>query len=686
MTQSLLGLRKCLSFLLQLALAAPIGADRTLSLIPPLMTARSRLCSAHALFLLLTHACPAYADSAAPAAHVPRGRPCCALAADMALHLGSTHVPIVIRGVISARGIGRHSYSTDGELTENNGLLYTRRGGFIDTAHTRDNADIAAHLALTLRPLLAHGEGSVDLGLKGAARSVHITRAVPERDLARTSDRIAVRIAFYLSIWTELVQYYGLTKFRGAEEIYSSFTVDDPYSNLMGATLGVVALESRVPYDRAMDIALSVALANLGVVSQGETRRVLARLAGTWWSPDYAWPASELAIVREYPSGPLLSPRLAPKDVIAPQGEPVVLDIPQRDDEGTPLSEYYRLEIRPQSDELERFPRQEQGRVLAEADIPRLVSEVRRALDAEAAKTASSDAAATEASARGRVGHYLTGIRLLELSAAGGVSSDDRQTTGVASGGLQVVRGDSRGGDFGLMKLDVLHTPSRGLMTGLGFFRADAVWFCHDPETGGVRAPLLSLLGPCAGGEWLGVGGSLGEALHDGRTGRTALRPISLAAVLNPLGNGQSPSYDSQRLLLRSGAEVEHIWSAQRGGRTLPRALATLSWLLRTPSQHFELRGALGYRLDLAEVRDDVFESDLRLGYNFLLGGTAATGARARSDPWGLATLAVEGCYTYWARPENAYPEITAPFVSTDRAGTWQLLMTASLGFEGLSF
>jgi hypothetical protein len=224
------------------------------------------------------------------------------------------------------------------------------------------------------------------------------------------------------------------------------------------------------------------------------------------------------------------------------------------------------------------------------------------------------------------------------------------------------------------------------LMTGLGFFRADAVWFCHDPETGGVRAPLLSLLGPCAGGEWLGVGGSLGEALHDGRTGRTALRPISLAAVLNPLGNGQSPSYDNQRLLLRAGAEAEHIWSAQRGGRTLPRALATLSWLLRTPSQHFELRGALGYRLDLAEVRDDVFESDLRLGYNFLLSGTAATGARARSDPWGLATLAVEGCYTYWARPENAYPEIAAPFVSTDRAGTWQLLMTASLGFEGLSF
>ena len=604
----------------------------------------------------------------------------------MPLHLASTHVPIVIRGVISARGVGRHSYSRDGELTENNGLLYTRRGGFIDTAHTRDNADIAAHLALNLRPLLARGQGSLDLGPKGAARSVYITRAVPERDLARTSDLIAIRIAFDLSIWTELVQYYGLTKFRGAEEIYSSFTVDDLYSNLMGAELGVAALESRLPYDRAMDIALATALANLGVVSQVETRRVLERLAGTWWSPDYAWPASELAIVRQYRSGPTLSPKLAPPDVIAAQGEPVVLDVPQSDDGGTPLSEYYRLEIRPQTGELERFPRQEQGRVVAEADIPRLIGEVQRALDAEAAKTARGDAATTEASARGQVGHYLTGIRLLELSTQGGVSGRGRTPTGVVGGGLQLVRGDSRGGDFGLMGLDVLHSPSRGLMAALSFFRADAVWFCHDPETGSVRAPLLSLLGPCAAGEWLGIGGSLGEAIHDGRTGRTALRPISLAAVLNPLGNGQSPSYDTTRLLLRGGAEVEHLWSSERGSRTIPRTGGSFSFLFRTPSQHFEVRGALGYRLDPARPRDDIFESDLRLGYNFLFGGTAVTGARSRLDPWGLAALGLEGCYTYWGRPENAYPEIAAPFVSSDRRGTWQLLVTGTLGFEGLSF
>jgi hypothetical protein len=605
----------------------------------------------------------------------------------MPIHLASTHVPVVIRGVISTRGVGRHSYLTDGELTENNGLVYTRRGGFIDTAHTRDNADTAAFLALQLRPLLARGQGRLDFGSKGGERSVRITRAVPAEELRRTSDLLAIRITFDLSVWTELVQYYGLTKFRGAQEIYSAFTVDDLYSNLLGAQLGVAALESGVAYDRAMDIALATAFQNLGAVSQAETRRVLARLAGTWWRPDYAWPASEIAIVRQYQIAPVVLPKLAPPNVIETNGRPVVLDVPQTDDAGARLSELFELELKPKAKELVRFPKEEQqGATLSEQDLPRLIDEVHRALDADAARNASDKTPTTEAAARGAVGHYLTGIRLMELSAAGGAQGSTREPAAVLGGALQIIRGDTRGGDFGLMQVAVLHTQSRGLMAGLSFFRSEALWFCHDPETASLRAPLVSLLGPCAGGEWLGLGGALGEAAHDGGTGRTVLRPISLAAVLNPLANGQSPSYDKTRLLLRGGGEVEHIWSVDRGGRTRPRLDSGLSFLLRTKAQHWELHGALAYRLDPGLRRDAVFESDLSFGYNFLLGGTSSSGQYGRLDPWGLATLALESCYSYWTRPENAYPEVAAPFVSTDRRQSWQLLLAGRLGFEGLSF
>ncbi|HEX3851415.1 MAG TPA: DUF4056 domain-containing protein, partial [Polyangiaceae bacterium] len=117
------------------------------------MTASTRCLWTCFGFLIVAMPSVAAADSQGPGQCKPRGRPCCALAADMALHLGSAHVPIIIGGVVSAQSVGRHAYSKDGELTENNGLVYTRRGGFIDVAHLRDNADTAAYLALRLRPL-----------------------------------------------------------------------------------------------------------------------------------------------------------------------------------------------------------------------------------------------------------------------------------------------------------------------------------------------------------------------------------------------------------------------------------------------------------------------------------------------------------------------------------------------------
>ncbi len=619
----------------------------------------------------------------------PRGRPCCALAEDMAINLASTHVPVVLGGVLPAHGIGHHSYLRAGSNTENNGFVYTRRGGFIDLGHTRDNADIAAYLSLRLRPMLRRGEGVIDFGPKGADRRIRVTRAVPEAELARTSDLLAVRIAFQMSIWTELVQYYGLTKFAGAEEVYSSFTPDDLYSNLLGAHLGITALESDVPYDHAMDVALHTTLDSLGVVSKAETRRTLDRLAGSWWSPDFAWPSRDIAILRTYGIGPEVAPSLAPEEVIASHGKPLVLDVPESGPGGALLADDYKLEIVPHENEMARFPAVEKGKTFDQQDLPRLVEEVHAAFDADEAKAKNGEAPETEAGVRGEVAHYLTGIRLFELSGEGGGHGSGDDTTGVGGGHVLLLRGDTRGGDFAILRMDAMHSAERGTMAGVSFFRSDALWFCHDPETGGIRPPLVSLLGPCGPGEWLGMSGALGEALHDGGTGRTALRPVALSGVLNPLRNGQSASYDARRLLLHVGGEVEHIWTEEGGARTLPRATSSLSFLLRNASRHLEARGDVGYRLDVAKPRDGVFESDLKLAYNFLLGGRTVTTSRdhqERLDPWALASIGVEGSYSYFARPANAYPEIAAPYVSTDRPGAYQVLLTGTIGLEALSF
>jgi hypothetical protein len=256
----------------------------------------------------------------------------------------------------------------------------------------------------------------------------------------------------------------------------------------------------------------------------------------------------------------------------------------------------------------------------------------------------------------------------------------------VLGGSLAALVGDTRGGDFGFARFDVQHTSERGLIAGFSLFRSDAAYFCRDPDMGTYRPPFVSLLGPCTRGEWIGIGGSLGEGFHDGGTGRTALRPISAYAVLNPLGNGQSPSYERVRLLVRGGGAVEHVWTELEGGVTVPRVGGGVVLLARTMGSRLEARGTVDCGVDPAVPQDTAFQSSAALRWNFLLGGTATEGPVDGVDPWGVASIGLAGGYSYWGRPLHAFPDITTPFVSDERTGTWQLLLTGTLGFEGLSF
>lgn len=91
-------------------------------------------------------------------------RPCCAFGSDIGASIARLfpipgyHIP----NVIGPDEVGRHTFDSglvsmalDGRVDpafgrEHNGLVYTCRGGFIDTAHVRDYADWAIYLvALT---------------------------------------------------------------------------------------------------------------------------------------------------------------------------------------------------------------------------------------------------------------------------------------------------------------------------------------------------------------------------------------------------------------------------------------------------------------------------------------------------------------------------------------------------------
>jgi hypothetical protein len=513
---------------------------------------------------------------------------------------------------------------------------------------------------------------------------VRVKRRVPEADLARTSILIARRVAFDVSIWVELTQHYGHTVMRGAEEYFSAFTPEDLYSNILGTYLGAAALESPLPYDQAMDAMFAHAFAMLGATSSGETRRILGALAGRWWSADTPWPSPSIPIARSFQIGPHVTPMLAPADVVTPT-EAVVLDVPEIDDHGAPLADQYDFEITPNLHTLPRFASSGFS-VVNERDLPAIVGIARTSIEA-GLESAGAVSPAPEEERPSPLAHYLLGLRLLDLKVTGGLAKSlQGEPKGTFGGSFVGLRGDTRGGDFALVRAGVSHTSERGVIAGFSLFRSDALYACQDPETKRTRAPLLSMLGPCAHGEWLGIGGAIGEGFHDGRTGRTALRPLALYGVVNPLGNGQSPSYDAVRLLLRGGGAIEHVWTEAEGGVTIPRVSGNAILLARTPGRSFEAYGGAGYRLDPTTPRDAGFESNVSLRWYFLLGGDLTSRTDDGIDPWAVGSLGLEGGYSWWSRPAHSYADLAAPFVSAEHSGTWQVLVTATFGFEGLTF
>ncbi len=92
-------------------------------------------------------------------------RPCCAFGYD--LHVRAAGIPIPmyqIGNVLTLGTLGKHHYNDSafgavknllGLSEEQNGLIHTRRGGFIDIAHVRDTADNTFYLFNRIAPTLA---------------------------------------------------------------------------------------------------------------------------------------------------------------------------------------------------------------------------------------------------------------------------------------------------------------------------------------------------------------------------------------------------------------------------------------------------------------------------------------------------------------------------------------------------
>jgi hypothetical protein len=291
-----------------------------------------------------------------PVIRYPRSlRPCCAFGKDLEVKVGAVPVPgIEIGNILGPGDVGPHRYD-NGFLSlevsdprgfvddEHNGLVVTCRGGFVDTAHVRDNADNTLALSDAVARSM-DGGASIEVPPQGASMRVRL-RAIPAETIERHGRmKIAVALgqwlAYQLSIWHEIATWYGFASLAEWPEKISAFSPEDLYSNQLGVRIaGAIALSggarSDTEYNLNMDAWIAQVLKRLRVVSLADARAAADALDGGWWDSGRRIPDWMLVQRRRMDTGPLLLPWTL--EAASPGKKGPVAALPACKDAGPPL-------------------------------------------------------------------------------------------------------------------------------------------------------------------------------------------------------------------------------------------------------------------------------------------------------------------------------------------------------------
>jgi hypothetical protein len=265
-------------------------------------------------------------------------RVCCVLGS----HYSLIGIPIAkVDQVTSFKEIGTHRYL--GDNTEGNGIIYTQRGGFIDLAHLRDVADWTAYIYSLMLACKEQGVTEFHLGKEGGEKILEFR--LPAEIDREDEVLLAGKIAYDLSIWHEIATGYGITTVPFISEKYSSFSVEDAYSNLLGAILGMKAIQSELPYEEAMTQIIPRTLDSLGVVkTKDETYSALEDVRNIWWTRNARLPSNKVTLVRQMEVYPSIKPFLVP-DLNDQKKSYVTLHVPMNASTGQSLDDIYKLKI-----------------------------------------------------------------------------------------------------------------------------------------------------------------------------------------------------------------------------------------------------------------------------------------------------------------------------------------------------
>lgn len=265
-------------------------------------------------------------------------RACCAFGYDLKLW----GVPFVsIDQVISIDDLGEHRYM--GNKKEGTGTIYTHKGGFIDIGHLRDQIDWTRYLYSTI--LESRGKGEVILPLRNEAGRKTLYLNVPTQLDNSDCILLAGKIAYDFSLWHEISTWFGASTIPLMPEKFSSFSVEDVYSNLLGVHIGMKTLHSKLPFNNAATQLIASTLDSLAAVKTAkETYDAYDAVHNKWYTNKKRIPRTNVTLKRDSDVLTTSRPWIIP-DQRNDTGDPIILNVPLLNTKGEPLTNFYKFTI-----------------------------------------------------------------------------------------------------------------------------------------------------------------------------------------------------------------------------------------------------------------------------------------------------------------------------------------------------
>jgi hypothetical protein len=244
--------------------------------------------------------------------------------------------------------------------------VYSVAGGIIDLAHVRDVADQTRYIACRCFHAMARTVHTV-INLRNDYRSAC---SLQLNGFGRTSSANAAALAgarasYEVAIWHEIATYFDDNPAL-PQKVFTAFSPEDNFSNLLGALLGAAALLGpEDSYDLAIDHNLGIALDKLGAVDVNSTEEALTFVDGIWFKSGgltgelirrhldcfdkvTPWRVTDLDLTGLTPSRKLTS-------LLGPFPSVESLEVPITAENGDLLSSFYALTFIPDSSLLAKM-------------------------------------------------------------------------------------------------------------------------------------------------------------------------------------------------------------------------------------------------------------------------------------------------------------------------------------------